>query len=351
MRSSKNYAGKAGSPPGKPVFTGVQKTEKVHVHVIDYNGQKVTEHDIQNIEDVFTFKDKATVSWIDICGLHDVGLIEKLCNNFSIHPLVQEDIVHLSQRPKIEEFDNYIFFVLRMIYIENDVFIEEQMSIIQGENYVITFQEKPGDLFNPIRDRIRNGKFQISKRESDYLAYSLIDNIVDNYFVILEEFGNNIEIIEEKLLTNPSQTALRKIHKLKRRMLSLRRSVWPLREVINKLDRTESTLIKKTTKIYVRDIYDHTIQVIDTIENFRDMLSAMIDTYLSSLSNRMNEVMKTLTIIATIFIPLTFIAGVYGMNFEYMPELKWHFGYLYVLAIMALIALIMLVFFKRKKWL
>jgi magnesium transporter len=351
MDNLKQYAEKAGLPPGTPVFVGEQKIDRTLIHLIQYHEQNVVEKDIQNIENLPDYITDSTVTWIDVCGLHDVSLIEDIGAKFSIHPLVLEDILHLSQRPKMEEFDSYIFFVLRMFYFEEQNIVEEQISIILGDHYVITFQEKPGDIFDPIRERIRSRKFKITKSKSDYLAYSIIDAIVDNYFVILEELGDRVELVEDELLMNPSRENLHEIHNLKRKMIALRRSVWPLREVINKLDRSESSLIKKTTRIYVRDVYDHTIQVIDAIENYRDILSGMLDTYLSSLSNRMNEVMKVLTIIATIFIPITFIAGVYGMNFEYMPELKWRFGYFLVWGVMIVVTVIMLIYFKRKKWL
>jgi len=345
------YSEKAGLPPGEVVFVGEQKVEQPKIHVIQYNEKDVVESDIQNISEVSKFIVKSSVTWIDVVGLHQSELIEEIGKMFKLHPLVLEDIVHTSQRPKLEEFDDYIFLVLRMFYFQDKNIIDEQVSLILGENYVITFQEQPGDIFDPIRERIRSRKFRITKSKSDYLAYSLIDAIVDNYFVILEELGDRVELIEEDLLLTPSQDTLQEIHSLKRKMVSLRRSVWPLREVVNNLDRTESPLIKKTTKIFVRDVYDHTIQVIDTIENYRDILTGMLDIYLSSLSNRMNEVMKILTIIATIFIPLTFIAGVYGMNFDYMPELKWHWGYFAVWLVMIVIAIIMLFYFRKKKWL
>jgi len=351
MKILPQYSPKVGFPPGEVVFVGEQKVEEPKIHVIQYNEKDVVEADLQTISEVFKLITKSSVTWIDIAGLHQVSLIEDIGKTFKIHPLVLEDIVHTSQRPKMEEFDDYIFLVLRMFYYQDKNIVEEQVSLIMGEDYVVTFQEKPGDIFDPIRERIRSGKFRITKQRSDYLAYSLIDAIVDNYFVILENSGERVEFIEDELLLNPSSDILGEIHFLKREMISLRRSVWPLRELINKLERSELAWIKKSTKIFIRDVYDHTIQVIDAIENYRDILSGMLDTYLSSLSNRMNEVMKTLTMIATIFIPLTFIAGLYGMNFEYMPELKWHWGYLGVWLIMLVITVSMLFYFRKKKWL
>jgi magnesium transporter len=253
----------------------------------------------------------------------------------------------------MEDFEDYIFVVLKMLYCdekENEI-KAEQVSIILGLNFVISFQEREGDVFNSIRERIRNGKGHIRKMEADYLADALVDAIVDNYFIILEEHGEKIEDIEEKLVKNPIPETLQEMHKLKREMIFLRKSVWPLREVISALERGESPLIKESTVIYLRDVYDHTIQVIDTIETFPDMLSGMLDIYLSSVSNRMNEVMKVLTIVATIFIPLTFIAGIYGMNFKYMPELGFVSGYFGVLSVMVIIGIGMLIYFRKKKWL
>jgi magnesium transporter len=242
---------------------------------------------------------------------------------------------------------------LKMLYLDNETSETqvEQVSLVFGKNFVISFQEKQGDIFETIRERIRNGKGRIRKMGTDYLAYALIDAVVDHYFIILEKDGEKIEELEDKVVSDPKPETLQKIHRLKREMIFLRRSVWPLRELVNSLERGESPLIHKATRIYLRDVYDHTIQVIDTLETYRDMLSGMHDTYLSSISNRMNEVMKVLTIIATIFIPLTFIAGIYGMNFEFMPELKWRWAYFSVWGVILIVAVFMLIFFRRKKWL
>ncbi len=344
---------KRGLPPGTPVFVGDKKTEETKITLLDYDESQFQEREVKEIEECFPFKETSTVTWINIDGVHDVDIIQKLGENFGLHPLVLEDIVHTQQRPKMEEFENYIYVVLKMLYIDEESKETqiEQVSLIFGENYVVSFQEKQGDIFEPIRTRIRNGKGRIRKMGTDYLAYSLIDAVVDNYFSILEKDGEKIEELEDKVVTDPKPETLQEIHKLKREMIFLRRSVWPLRELVNLLERSESRLIQKSTRIYLRDIYDHTIQVIDTLETYRDMLSGMHDTYLSSISNRMNEVMKVLTIIATIFIPLTFIAGIYGMNFEFMPELKWHWAYFGVWGVILVVALVMLMFFKRRKWL
>ena len=344
---------KVGLPPGTLVHIGEKRTEKVRITVIDYDEAQSQEKEVKTIEECFPFKEKPTVTWININGIHDVEIIEKIGKHFEIHPLVLEDIVNAGQRPKMEDFENYIFVILKMLlYDEEKKEIKpEQVSLILGPNFVITFQEREGDVFNPIRDRIRKAKGRIRKMKADYLAYALIDTIVDNYFVVLEKLGEWIDALEEELVTNPTPETLQTIHTLKRELIFLRKSVWPLREAVNNLERGESPLIHESTGIYLRDVYDHTIQVIDTIETFRDMVSGMLDVYLSSVSNRMNEVMKVLTIIATIFIPLTFIAGIYGMNFKYIPELEWHWGYAGALILMGLIAFVMILYFRNKKWL
>jgi len=311
------------------------------------------EKEAKNIEECFSFKDTATVTWINIDGIHEVEVIEKIGTHFGIHPLLLEDIMNTEQRPKMEDFGAYIFIIVKMLhYSEHGGEVKvEQVSLILGSNFVISFQESEGDVFNFIRDRIRSNKGRIRRMKADYLAYALVDAIVDNYFVILEKLGERIEEVEEELVANPTRVTLQAIHTMKREMIFLRKSVWPLRELISGLGRGESSLIHESTGIYLRDVYDHTIQVIDTIETFRDMLSGMLEMYLSSISNAMNMVMKVLTIIATIFIPLTFIAGIYGMNFKYMPELEWHWGYFVVLCIMGAAAVSMVVYFRKKKWL
>jgi magnesium transporter len=327
--------------------------EKVKITIIDYDEAHLQEKEVKNVEECFPFKDKPTVTWINVDGIHDIKLIEQIGRHFDMHPLIPEDIVNTAQRPKYEDFGGYFFIVLKMLFYDEQAgeTTSEQVSLIVGSNFVISFQEKEGDVFNPIRDRIRNAKGRIRKMGADYLAYALIDAIVDHYFIILERFGEKIENTEGELVLNPTPETLQVIHKLKREMIFLRKSVWPLREVISGLQRSESALIHKSTVIFLRDVYDHTIQVIDTIETFRDMTSGMLDIYLSSISNKMNEVMKVLTIIATIFIPLTFIAGIYGMNFRYMPELGWRFGYVMVWAIIFVVAILMMIYFKRKRWL
>ena len=352
-RFIKKRSKKVGLPPGTLVHIGEEKTEKVRITIIDYDEASFEEKQIKTIEECFPFKDKTTVTWINIDGIHDIKIIEKIGKHFDLHPLILEDIVNTGQRPKIEDFGDYIFIVLKMLYYneKEDEVQAEQVSLILGSNFVISFQEREGDVFNPIRERIRSGKGRIRKMGADYLAYTLIDTIVDNYFIIPEKLGERIESIEEELVTDPTPETLQTIHTLKRKLIFLRKSLWPLREVVSGLQRTESTLIHESTDIYLRDVYDHTIQVIDTIETSRDILSGMLDIYLSSVSNRMNQIMKVLTIIATIFMPLTFIAGIYGMNFEFMPELTWPWAYPLVLLVIVVIGISMLIYFRRKKWL
>lgn len=349
----KRRSKKAGLAPGALVHIGEKKAEKVKITLIDYAEFEFQEKEVEKIEKCFPFKDKPTVTWINIDGLHSIELIEKLGKHFNLHPLILEDILNTGQRPKIEDFENYIFVVLKMLYYDEkeDEIRTEQVSLILGHNCVISFQEKTGDVFDHVRERLRKGKGRIRKMGSDYLTYSLLDAIIDNYFIILEKVGDRMENMEEAVVSDPQPESLQAIHNLKREMIFLRKSVWPLREVINGISKTESPLVKESTAIYLRDIYDHTIQIIDTIETFRDMLSGMHDTYLSSISNRMNEIMKVLTIFAAIFIPLTFIAGVYGMNFQFMPELSWRWGYFGVWGVILAVGLSMLFYFKRKKWL
>lgn len=344
----------AGLPPGTAIYTGdVPKGEKVIVNLIDYKGNLVNEKEIIDPKECAVYTQKDTISWIDVEGIHDTSLVKSLTDSLSIHPLVVEDIVNVEQRAKMEEFDGYIYLVLKMFHLgkNNGDVIPEQVSIILAKNYVVTFQEGvEGDTFQEIRNRIRNNKGIINNMTSDYLVYSIIDSIIDSYFTILEVFGERIEQLEEELVNNPQKRTLTEIYRIKREMLYIRKSIWPLREAISRLERGESELVSRNTHLYLRDVYDHTINVLDTIETYRDMLSGMIDIYLSSISNRLNETMKYLALISTIFIPMTFIASIYGMNFELMPELKWAQGYWFALGLMFSIGFGFYVYFKRKKW-
>jgi magnesium transporter len=352
LKLSKKTSKMVGLPPGTPVYIGDKVVGEVKIRLMDYDETHFQEKEVKTIEECFPFKETPTVTWINIDGVHQADIIEKIGKQFDIHPLILEDIMNTEQRPKIEDFEKYLFIVLKMLYTnnKNGEIQSEQVSLVVGPNYVISFQEKEGDVFDPIRERIRTGKGRVRRMGPDYLAYALIDAIVDNYFVVLEKVGEKIEDVEELLIMDPSPQVLKEIHSLKRKLLFLRKSVWPLREVINILERGECSLVKKATIIFLRDVYDHTIQVIETIEVYREMLSEMIDAYLSSISNKTNEIVKVLTIIATIFIPLTFIASIYGMNFTWMPEIEWPEGYHMVLVVMAIIGVMMIVYFRRKKW-
>ena len=349
----KKRSRKAGLSPGTLIHIGEKKAETLKITVMDYDEAHFQEKEINTIEECFAFKDTPGVTWVNIDGLHQIEILEKLGECYGFHPLVLEDILNTDQRPKMEDYGDYLYIVLRVLnYTDKSSQIEtEQVSLILGPNFVFSFQESQGDVFDPVRERIRSGKGRIRTMGSDYLAYGLLDLIVDNYFMIMEKLGETIEFLEEKLVTQPVPETLQTIHQLKRELIFLRKAVWPLREVIGGLERGELALIKETSRVYLRDVYDHTIQVIDTIETFRDMISGMLDIYLSSVSNRLNSVMKVLTIIATIFMPLTFLAGIYGMNFKYFPELEWRWSYPVFWLVVVLISVSMLLYFKKKNWL
>lgn len=352
QKSLKRVSEVAGLPPGTPVHIGERRSEHVRITVMDYDESHFEEREVENTDECLQFRDKPTVTWVNVDGLHDLAVIERIAECFGLHPLILEDILDTDQRPKMEDLGDYIFVVLKMLYEgkEDGKVTGEQVSVVIGRHFVLSFQERKGDVFEPIRDRVRSGKGRVRKMGSDYLAYTLIDAIVDNYFIILENLGDEVEVLEETLVGNPERRTLAAVHQLKRQLLFLRRAVWPLREVISTMERSEAGLIKKPTRLYLRDVYDHTIQVMDTVETFREMVGGMLDIYLTSLSNRMNEIMKVLTIVATIFIPLTFLSGIYGMNFKYMPELEWRYGYLFAWGLMVAVAGSMLLYFKKKKW-
>ncbi|MDF1578710.1 MAG: magnesium/cobalt transporter CorA [Desulfurivibrionaceae bacterium] len=359
FRILKSSSLKAGLPPGTLVHVGAQMAEEIKITIINYDRESCEVVYPDNPEECAAYREKDSITWINVDGLHQIDVIEKLCTGFNLHPLTVEDILNTTQRPKLDIFDDYIFLVIRMQTYNSDSrqIDMEQVSLVLGNNYLISFQEKEGDTFDGVRHRIRNSKGRIRKMKADYLAYALLDSVIDNYFLVLEKVGDEIESMEEELLGDPKPETLHKIHILKREMILLRKSVWPLREVINNLIRDEEIeLVSEAIHFYLKDLYDHTIQVIDTVETFRDIIAGMIDIYLSSISNRMNEVMKVLTIFAAIFIPLTFIAGIYGMNFNQessplnMPELNWYYGYPFALGLMLITAGSMLVYFKRKKW-
>ena len=343
---------KIGLSPGSMIYVGEAKGKEVILSVVDYNPDEFVTKELRQVEEVAAFRDSPPVTWLNVIGLQDVKVLEKLGEIFNLHPLILEDILNTDQRPKIEIFDDHIFIVLKILsYDKNSREINsEQVSLILGDNYIISFLENQTELFQPVKERIKNPKGRHRTHGADYLAYALIDIIVDHYFLILEDLAEEIEILEENAIENTSSDFVRNIQVMKRELIYIRKSIWPVRELIGTLFRGDSPLISDFTKPYFKDVYDHTIQIIDTIENFRDIISGILDIYLTKVSNRMNEIMKVLTIIATIFIPLTFIAGVYGMNFEFMPELKWHWAYPTLWMIMLTILVGMIAFFKRKKW-
>lgn len=339
-----------GLPPG--TFQRAEGLpDAVSIHVFDYGPDGCVEKEVKSIEEVFSLRDTNTISWINIDS-PTIPTIESIQEHFGIHPLVLEDIVNLGQRPKLEDYGDYMFVVARMIYFEKEEgdIHSEQISLILGKNYVISFQETHGDVFDPIRKRLREGKGLLRKSGSDYLAYAILDILVDNYFLILEKFGEDLDVFEEELMNKIDPNMPREIHQIKRQFIFLRKNIWPLREVISGMERNEGQLIHHNSKIFLRDVYDHTIQVIDTIEALRDAVSGLHDIYLSSVSNKMNEIMKVLTIFAAIFIPLTFVAGIYGMNFEYMPELAFKGGYFIALGVMFSLGVGMLLYFKKRDW-
>ncbi|PLX80008.1 MAG: magnesium and cobalt transport protein CorA [Desulfuromonas sp.] len=345
-------AKEVGLPPGTLVHVGGRKMEQPVLSFFDYDPVHLDIQENVSFESCLQLKESSTVSWINLDGIHDIPLIEKFGSEFGIHPLALEDILNTEHRPKIEDFEDFSLIILKMLqFNETSGEIEtEQVSLLLSKRYVLSFQERPGDVFDGLRDRLQRSNGRIRQRGTDYLAYALLDSIVDSYFHILEKVGDRLALLEEQVSVRPDQECMQQIHRYKSELIKLRKSIWPLRDVISELQRGESGLIAESTSLYLRDLYDHTIQVLDTVEIFRDTVSGLLDLYLSSISQRMNEVMQVLTIMATIFIPLTFIAGIYGMNFEYMPELKWRWGYPAVWGLMGGCLLGMLIYFKRKKW-
>lgn len=344
---------KTGLSPGTLVHIGERKVDQANLNLIDYSPDTLTMKPLKSAAEAVKFEGTPSVSWINIIGLHDTGLLEEVGRCFQIHPLILEDIGNTDQRPKIDLGERHLFMVAKMLRVIKGKQLEidtEQVSFIVGADYLLTFQEKEGDLFDPVRERIRQNKGRLRKSGPDYLAYALLDLIVDNYFVVLESLADEIDALEEEILNGGDPKLTHRIHRLKRSLLLMRKATWPLREMITSLLRDESSLVKPETDVFLRDLYDHTIHIIDTIETYRDMLSGLLEVHFSNINNRMSEVIKVLTIIATIFIPLTFVAGVYGMNFEYMPELAWRWGYPAILALMFATGAGMLLWFRSKKW-
>ena len=342
-----------GAPPGTLVADPLSSATKIDF--FSYNTKELVERHAADVSELGEAMRDDMITWINVNGLADIALIQQLGKVLDLHQLALEDVINVHQRPKVEEFDDHLFIVIRML-AHSDARETEQVSMFLGKGYVLTFQEKPGDQFDPVRQRLRAHKGRIRGMSADYLAYTLLDAVIDGYFPALEKKGESIELLEDQVVTRPNQNMVRIIHETKRDLLELRRAVWPQREMLNALMRQEGDFIQDSTTIYLRDCYDHTIQLIDIIETYREICSGLVEIYLSSLSNRMNEIMKVLTIMATIFIPLSFIAGVYGMNFDprsspwNMPELGWRFGYPFAIGLMAAVAGGLLFSFWRRGW-
>lgn len=359
-RRRNHFAGKAGFPAGTLTHVGSVYAEKTTIQRVDFDATGADTQKTDQWDSFLPFATHRSVSWLQISAIHDAAMLEKISQQFSIHPLVMEDVLNTTQRPKFEEFDDYLFLVMKVPFSgtssengtsSDDSLNFEQVSLICGKNWVLSFTETDRDLFAPVRDRIMAGKGRLRGQGSDYLTYELLDLIVDHFFTVLEDMGEAIEFLDEELVRNPGPALLRQIHTFKREMLYLHKAVWPVREIIGTFERCASPLCSSETRPYLRDVYDHVIQVIDTVETYRDLVSGMMDIYLSSISYRLNEVMKVLTIISTLFIPLTFLVGVYGMNFDNMPELRWEYGYFGLWGLMLIITFGMLRYFRGKKWL
>lgn len=353
MKRFRGLSRKQGLMPGTLLYIGVTRHEKATVTLLEYDKGRVAETAFSQVAELISHGLTLPVNWINVNGIHDVQVVARLGEYFGIHPLVLEDIVNTNQRPKFENHDEYSYLVLKTLAPSADGRSADiqQISLIVGENYILSFQEVNNGIFDAVKNRIYSTQGNLRNMGADYLAYLLLDAVTDNYYTVLEFFGNQIEELEDKVILASDSFLIQEIHNLKTELLFLRKSVWPLREVINAVQRGDSTIFSDEIRIYIRDIYDHTIQVIDTIEMYRDMVSGLLDIYLSSVNNRLGEVMKVLTIISTIFIPLNFIAGVYGMNFRYMPELEFNWGYPAVLGLMVSVAVFLLCFFRKRRWL
>lgn len=349
-RKQVRYSAKAGLPPGALIHIGNQSTEPVTIELLDYSegGSKVAE--ISDVAELKNFVNTDTVSWVNVNGIHDTKLVSEIGKIYGIHDLVLEDILNTDHYPKVEPFDDYVFFTMKMISLNNGKARREQLSIVFSKAFVLCFQERKGDVFDPLRERIQKGSGVIRKKGTDYLVYRLIDTVVDNYFFIVEDIEEKLVLLEERVIMKTEEDHTREIQLMKREILSLRRSLIPLRDAVSSLEKGFSELIEPVNDKYFHDVYDHLIQIHDNLETNREMLSGMMDMQMANMSNRMNQVMKVLTVIASLFIPLTFIAGIYGMNFENMPELHWKYGYFGAWGLMLTVFVLMLVFFKRKKW-
>jgi magnesium transporter len=341
-------------PGSMPGTLRVASDAPPQITLIDYNEVGCVRAEMVTPSEIVPYIDTESVSWIDLQGIGNEAILQQVGQVFELHPLVLEDVVNVPQRPKVEEYDEQLLIITRMILlnIQDGIgFTTEQVSFILGEHYILTVQEEPlYDCFPLVRERIMAGKGIIRRMGPDYLLYTLIDAIIDGFFPVLEVYGEQLELLEDEVVANPSRQTLEKIHRMKRELLTIRRAIWPQRDAINSLIRDESALISREVRIYLRDCYDHTVQVLDMVETYREVASSLMDIYVSSVGNKMNEIMKFLTVMSSIFIPLTFIAGVYGMNFKHMPELETRWGYFVCLGLMLTIALSLVMFFRRKGW-
>jgi magnesium transporter len=354
----KEFLHQPGTPPGTIIID--ENAEQPNIVLIDYNRANLVNKKLQQPEDCFQYLDTESVSWVDVQGLGNRDIIQRLGQVFDLHPLVLEDVVNMAERPKVEDYEDQLVIIARMVVPNknNHSFHSEQVSFVLGKYYLLTIQEEPEyDCFQSVRNRIEKGKGIIRRQSADYLAYSLLDAIIDGFFPVLELYGERLEELEEEVIFNPNQHTLQQIYQIRRELLQLRRAIWPQRDAINTLIRDGSELISEEVRIYLRDCYDHTVQVMDMVETYRELASGLMDVYLSAVGNKMNEIMKLLTVVSAIFIPLTFIAGIYGMNFNTdkspfnMPELNWYWGYPFCLGLMALIAVVLLFIFWRRGWL
>jgi magnesium transporter len=340
------------TPPGTVQYVGLPRTEKTKIELIEYDESEVEEYSIERPEQLKKFLETEKIKWIRVTGVHDAELITRLGELFHINHLELEDISNTTQRPRMEERTNYIFLIFKILLlnpVDKDVSIE-QVSLILGENFVLSFHETESELFDSLHTRILSGKGRVRKMKSDYLAFALADIIIDQYFTVLEDIGDTIETIESDLILAPGSANQEAIYRMKRRLVYVARTIWPVRELINEIERSDHPFIHDESRIYFRNIYDHTVQIIETLESLRDLTSGMMDLYLSSVSLKLNEIMKVLTIFSALFIPLTFFAGVYGMNFKYLPELEWQWGYPVFWIVCIAATIFMLIYFRRKRW-
>ena len=351
-KRKRKASSKIGLPPGSIVYLGEKKVDNVSIKVTEYDAADAETYEINSAEGIDPFTDTPQVTWISVCGLHETDFLKQVGEKFKIHPLVLEDILNTDTRPKIEITDDYFFIVMKLVLFnaEQKILETEQVSFILGRSFLFSFSERTDEIFNPIKDRINSQLGKIRKRGSDYLLYALMDIVVDHYFLALEKVDERIESLDDEVINNPDRSQIESIYNLRNLLLIIRKSIWPLREIVNQIIKDESDLLDESIEPYLRDLYDHTIHITETIEQQREITNGLMEIYLSMMSNKMNEVMKVLTVIATIFIPLTFIVGIYGMNFKYMPELEWPWAYFTVWGVMIGIVGLMFYYFKKKNW-